>query len=181
VHPRERAEAEGLSDKIEFVNSDAEKLQFEDETFDAVICECALCTFPDKETAVREMHRVLKPGGKVGITDVIIESELPDELKGIVSYVACITGALSGQGNQELLKSGNFNEVMYEDQSHTVRVLLKRVKMMLKGSNVIKNFCGCDLEKLFGITEDEARNMLKIGFEELDKGTFGYGMVIGTK
>jgi ubiquinone/menaquinone biosynthesis C-methylase UbiE len=178
---REKVEAEGLTDKIEFVISDAEKLQFEDETFDAVICECALCTFPDKKTAVSEMYRVLKPGGKVGITDVIIESELPEELNNVMSYVACISGALSAQGYQDLLKEGGFAEIGYEDQSHTVRVLMKKGKMMLKGSHIIKQICGCDFEKIFRITEDEARRMLKIGFEELDKGTFGYGLITGIK
>ncbi len=176
-----KASDSGLSHKLEFVKSDAEKLQFDDESFDAVICECALCTFPDKQTAVKEMHRVLKKGGKLGITDVTIENELPDGLKNIVSRVICIAGALPSEGYQSLFRGKGFKEVIYEDQSDGIREIIERVDKLLPAWNIIKKLCDCDLEKIFGITSEEARDLITTGFEELEKGTFGYGLFTGIK
>ena len=48
-----------------------------DEAFDAVVCECAFCTFPDKPTAAAEFARVLQPGGRLGITDVTVDPDRP--------------------------------------------------------------------------------------------------------
>ncbi len=62
--------ARGLSNLVEFHLADAEALPFEAEEFDAIICECAFCTFPSKQTAAAEFARVLKPGGRV--VDAII-------------------------------------------------------------------------------------------------------------
>ena len=59
------------SGKVRFLG-DAERLPLPDNTFDALVCECAFCTFPDKATAAAEFARVLRPGGRVGITDVTV-------------------------------------------------------------------------------------------------------------
>ncbi|MGH8827419.1 MAG: class I SAM-dependent methyltransferase, partial [Jiangellaceae bacterium] len=64
------AVATDLADRATYHLGDAEALPLEDGRYDAVICECALCTFPDKATAAREMARVLRPGGRVGISDI---------------------------------------------------------------------------------------------------------------
>lgn len=63
---RRRARADGL-DNIEFVEMDAERLQFRDDSFDAVTCATALMFFPDAVGALREMRRVLRPGGRLAI------------------------------------------------------------------------------------------------------------------
>ncbi len=68
-------------------------LTFEDASFDAVICECAFCTFPDKERAAAEFARVLRPGGRVGLSDLTRTGPLPDELEGLLAWVACIADA----------------------------------------------------------------------------------------
>ncbi|MGH3951626.1 MAG: class I SAM-dependent methyltransferase [Pseudonocardiaceae bacterium] len=69
-----RAQAEtaraGLDEAVRFHVGDAEGLPLPDGVYDAVVCECALCTFPDKQRAVAEVARLLRPGGRVGITDV---------------------------------------------------------------------------------------------------------------
>jgi SAM-dependent methyltransferase len=181
---REKASSLGLSHLLEFTKSDAEKIEFENETFDAVICECALCIFPDMETAVSEMHRVLKSQGKVGITDIILEDELPDSLKNIVSQVLCIAGAKSQEGYRTIFAQGGFEKIEFEDHSYTLEEILKKAKKLLDGWDAIKKICDCDvgeLEKFLGITEGEAHDLLKTGFSELEKGTFGYGLFIGEK
>jgi SAM-dependent methyltransferase len=65
------ARTAGLEDRVSFRRADAEALPFESGTFDAVLCECSLCTFPDKARAARELRRVLKPGGRLVVGELI--------------------------------------------------------------------------------------------------------------
>ncbi|MFG2549425.1 class I SAM-dependent methyltransferase [Streptomyces sp. NPDC048581] len=88
------AQAAGLAERAAFTTGDAEHLPYEDGMFDAVVCECALCTFPDKAKAAAEFARVLKPGGRVGITDVTADpGRLPPELLGLGARIACVADA----------------------------------------------------------------------------------------
>jgi arsenite methyltransferase len=64
------AEDMGLRERVSFQWADAERLPFADESFDAVICECSFCTFPDKAAAAGEFARVLRVGGQVGLSDL---------------------------------------------------------------------------------------------------------------
>ncbi|MFI2369269.1 class I SAM-dependent methyltransferase [Streptomyces sp. NPDC018833] len=91
---RGAAQAAGLADRTRFTIGDAEQLPHPGGVFDAVVCECALCTFPDKARAADEFARVLKPGGRLGITDVTVDpGRLPLELTGLGARIACIADA----------------------------------------------------------------------------------------
>jgi ubiquinone/menaquinone biosynthesis C-methylase UbiE len=178
---RNKAEEAGLEDRLEFKISDAESLDFDNETFDSVICECALCTFPNKTLAVQEMFRILKPGGSIGITDIVIEHELPEALKGVLSYVLCISGAMSINGYLIALKDAGFKDTIHIDQSHTIRELMEKAEKLLLGWDLAGNVFGIDLEKVFGITLEEAKSMLESGYTEVEKGNIGYGLFKGSK
>lgn len=73
---RSAADEAGLSSRIRFHRGDAERLPLPDAIADAVICECALCMFPDKAAAAAEFARVLRPGGRAGITDVTVRGRI---------------------------------------------------------------------------------------------------------
>src|SRR5918996_1113586 len=88
---QQAADAAGLCERAGFVAGDAGALPFADGEFDAVLCECSLSTFPDKAQAVAEIRRVLRPGGRLAISDVIADrSRLPDSLQGTVATLACV-------------------------------------------------------------------------------------------
>ncbi|TFE48573.1 methyltransferase domain-containing protein [Streptomyces sp. ICN441] len=88
------AQAAGFAERTGFVTGDAENLPYDDGVFDAVVCECALCTFPDKARAAAEFARVLRPGGRVGITDVTAAPDrLPPELRSVGARIACVADA----------------------------------------------------------------------------------------
>ncbi|MGH8975584.1 MAG: class I SAM-dependent methyltransferase, partial [Acidimicrobiia bacterium] len=93
-----------LADLVRFLRADAEALPFDDATFDAVVCECAFCTFPDQEAAAAEFARVLRPGGRVGLTDVTVDADhLDPELRTLAGHVACLAGARPERAYQALL------------------------------------------------------------------------------
>lgn len=62
----------GLTERVRFHLGDAESVPLPDDTFDALVCECAFCTFPDKNAAAQQFARILRPGGLAGITDVTV-------------------------------------------------------------------------------------------------------------
>jgi SAM-dependent methyltransferase len=79
-----------------FLKGEIEHLPLPDESVDVVISNCVINLSTDKRRVLEEMFRVLRPGGRVGITDVVAEDRLkPDERAARGSYVGCIAGALS--------------------------------------------------------------------------------------
>jgi arsenite methyltransferase len=87
------ASERGLSKTVTFYCGDAERLPFADGSFDAIVCECALCTFPNKQSAAAEFVRVLRSGGRVGLSDLTRQGTLPSELGSLVAWIACIADA----------------------------------------------------------------------------------------
>lgn len=88
------AAAADLAGHVRFVQGDAELLPLADATVDGALCECALCTFPGKATAVRQLARVLKPGARVAISDVTaIPDRLSPQLTSLQAWVTCVADA----------------------------------------------------------------------------------------
>src|SRR5260370_19915082 len=107
----------GLDQFVQFQLGDAEQLPFAENTFDAIVCECAFCTFPSKQLAAREFFRVLKPGGYLGISDLTkVEQNIP-ELEGLLSWIACIGEALPIQKYIAILEASGFQTQEVEDHS----------------------------------------------------------------
>ncbi|GIU99155.1 MAG: hypothetical protein KatS3mg014_0771 [Actinomycetota bacterium] len=101
--------ADGLDGSVRFLVADAERLRFRDGSFDVVVCECALCTFPDPAAALAAAVRVLAPGGRLGLADVIVDAaRLPPELEGPMARIACVAGARSLEGYAALLEDAGF-------------------------------------------------------------------------
>lgn len=92
---RESAAAEraGLA-QVEFRQGRLERLPVEDATVDAVTSNCVINLVPDKSAVFREVARVLKPGGRLVISDIVLERALPAAIAGdVLAYVGCVAGA----------------------------------------------------------------------------------------
>lgn len=94
-----RANAEkGCYTNVEFRLGDIEALPVEDGSVDLVISNCVLNLVPDKARAFAEIARVLKPGGRVAISDIVLDGPLPESLQGSEKgYCSCISGAIGRQ------------------------------------------------------------------------------------
>lgn len=83
-------------DNVEFHLATIDKLPLEDATADIVISNCVINLAPDKPAVFREIARVLKPGGGLAVSDIVLKKELPQELgENILAYVGCIAGAIT--------------------------------------------------------------------------------------
>jgi SAM-dependent methyltransferase len=81
---------------VQFRLGDIEALPVEDASIDLVISNCVLNLVPDKQRAFREIARVLKPGGRAAIADIVLDRPLPKALKGSAdAYTSCVSGAIS--------------------------------------------------------------------------------------
>ena len=99
-----RAAERGLADRVRFHLGDAERCRCADGSFDAVVCECAFCTFPDKATAAAEMARVLRPAaGSASPTSPLDPERLDAELRTLAGWVACLADARPSRSTSRLL------------------------------------------------------------------------------
>lgn len=128
----------GLGARVRFVRGDAEALPVEDGSFDMVLCECSLCTFSDKQRAVAEIRRVLRPGGRLALSDVVVEGEaLPLPVRGAMATVACVGGALSRSGYESILDAGGFQTVEFERHDEDADLFARGIEERLRGARLL--------------------------------------------
>ncbi|MDA8200093.1 MAG: methyltransferase domain-containing protein [Thermaerobacter sp.] len=116
---------------VRFQQGDAEALPWAAGSVDVVLCECALCTFPSPETAVQEWARVVKPGGRIGLTDVTRRGPLPAALDNLAGWVGCLAGARPVEAYADLLTTAGFQVLRREDRSADLSVLVARIGQAL--------------------------------------------------
>lgn len=108
---RETARKHGFTN-VEFKLGDIENLPIEEDSVDVVISNCVINLAPDKERVFREAHRVLKPGGRIMISDIVTEGELPKEdRESLEAWAACVAGALDKDQYLTLMKRAGFRNV----------------------------------------------------------------------
>ena len=93
--------------RVRFVRGDAEALPLADGSVDGALCECALCTFPDKQAAALELTRVLRPGARLALSDLTARrDELPESVRSLPAWVACVADARPLDEIATLLEQG---------------------------------------------------------------------------
>jgi arsenite methyltransferase len=106
----------GGIDNIEFHLATIDKLPLEESTVDCVISNCVINLAPDKKAVFREIARVLKPGGRVAVSDIALKQPLPGEVgRDIAAYVGCNAGANTIDDYRQGLIEAGFKEVLIVD------------------------------------------------------------------
>jgi len=107
-----RNAAEAGVDNVEFLEGHIEEIPLPGESVDVVISNCVVNLSTDKAAVLAEVHRVLRPGGRIGISDVVAEDHLsPAQRQARGSYVGCIAGALSRGEYERGLADAGFVDV----------------------------------------------------------------------
>ena len=111
---RENAARDGYHN-VEFRLGEIEHLPAADNSIDAILSNCVINLSPDKPSVYREAFRVLKPGGRLAISDMVAISELPEELKrDLDCYCGCITGTIPADEIKRLLTDAGFQDIRIE-------------------------------------------------------------------
>ncbi len=170
------AEAEqcGLGTSAKFQLADAEALPFAKGAFDAIVCECAFCTFPKKPAAAREFHRVLKPGGKLGLSDLTRSEESIPELEGLLSWIACIGDALRAGRYTALFEQVEFEVKCVEDHSYALVEMVQKVQGKLLGAEIAAGLKKLDLP---GVDFSTAKQFAQAALKATRDGSLGYALI----
>jgi ubiquinone/menaquinone biosynthesis C-methylase UbiE len=97
---------------VEFRHGEIEDLPVEDNSVDVIISNCVINLSPDKLKTFKEAHRVLKPGGRILVSDIVTEGELPEDIKkSFDAWSGCIAGALEKNEYLDTIKKAGFRNV----------------------------------------------------------------------
>lgn len=104
---------------VEFRLGEIENLPAADNSVDAVISNCVINLAPDKGRVFKEAFRVLKPGGRLMISDLVLLKELPESIRDSVdAYIGCLTGAIMRDEYLGAIRDAGFRDVKVMDETH---------------------------------------------------------------
>jgi SAM-dependent methyltransferase len=164
--------------KVTFQLGDAERLPFENDSFDAILCECAFCTFPRKPVAAREFYRVLKPGGQLGLSDLTRSEAAIPGLEGLLSWIACIGDALPAERYVATLKQAGFHVSRIEDHSDALLEMARQIQAKLLGAEIMAGLKKIDLP---GVDFATGRQFAQAALQAMRDGALGYTLISSRK
>ena len=133
------AAAQGIDDRVRFHVGDAERIPIPEASVDAVVCECAFCTFPDKQAAAAEMARVLAPGGRAGITDVALDpARLDAELRSLAGWVSCLADARPVEQYVEMLAGAGLRVTRQESHDDALARMVEQIDARVRAFRMAK-------------------------------------------
>lgn len=113
-----RTNAEKLNyNNVEFRFGDIEKMPVTADKADVIISNCVLNLVPDKSKAFNEIYRVLKPGGHLSVSDVVLKGALPEKLNQAAEmYAGCVSGAIQIEQYLEIMKNAGLKNIVLQKQ-----------------------------------------------------------------
>lgn len=126
---RMNADALGFNN-VEFREGDIEHMPLGGNTADVVVSNCVLNLVPNKDGVIKEIFRVLKPGGHFSISDVVLVGQLPDALrKDAEMYAGCVSGAIQKEVYLELIRLNQFENI-----------IVQKEKPIIIPTDILKNY-----------------------------------------
>ena len=102
-------------DNVEFLKGEIENIPLPDDSVDVIISNCVINLSSDKDRVLREAFRVLKPGGRLAVSDVVVTGEIPAEIrKNVELWIGCIAGALRDSDYTAKLAGAGFEDIELE-------------------------------------------------------------------
>jgi len=116
-----RSNAEKASyTNVEFRLGEIEHLPVADNSVDTIMSNCVINLSPNKQQVFNDAYRILKPGGRLAISDVVSSTELPDEIKNDTQlYSACVSGASSIDSLQQMMQQAGFKNIKIEPKDES--------------------------------------------------------------
>jgi arsenite methyltransferase len=165
--------------KVYVAQADAEGLPFGEATFDAVLIQCAFCTFPDKQGAASEFARVLKHGGQLLIADVTLDCEtVPPELRSVFAAAACLADARPMAAYEAIVRDAGLEVSTSRNRADAAMAFLRGIDQKLFLVRIAQAVKAVDLGDL---DIGEARRLLKLGLGMVERGELSYGYLVARK
>ena len=117
---RSNAELRGFNN-VEFREGDIEKMPITSNAADVIVSNCVLNLVPDKDAFMKEIFRVLKPGGHFSISDIVLEGVLPQTIKDAAEmYAGCVSGAIQKRVYLELIEHNGFINISIQKEKKII-------------------------------------------------------------
>jgi arsenite methyltransferase len=111
---RENQQKAGVTN-VEFLKGDIEQIPLPDNSVDLIISNCVINLSPDKDQVLKEAFRVLKPGGRFAVSDIVIRGVIPQDIRHSVElWAGCVAGALEESAYQAKLREAGFEQISIE-------------------------------------------------------------------
>ena len=151
--------------------------QFEN-LHDVVIIECSFCLFQNKNAVGEEINRVLKPNGRLIVTDVAIEKKLPFDVEQMIFKVACIANALSITDYKHYFENSGFKIQSIKGRDNILAQMLSDIKKMIFVAELASGLKKINLDS---INLKEVKYWIQEGKRLINEGYITYMIMIGNK
>lgn len=169
-----RALSANVANLVQFELGDAERLPYAAHSFDVLICECAFCTFAGKRAAVQEFFRVLRPGGRIGLSDLTRSGELPAELSGLLAWIACIADARPAAEYVAHLEMAGFESIAVEKHDEALTQMVRDIQGRLLAAELMVKL---QKLKLPGVDFEEAKMLAASAAAAVRSSLLGYSLI----
>jgi ubiquinone/menaquinone biosynthesis C-methylase UbiE len=121
-------------ENVEFLKGEIEHIPLPDDSVDVIISNCVINLSADKDRVLKEAYRVLRPGGRLAVSDVVTRGEIPNDIrKNVLLWVGCVAGALEETEYVSKLASAGFEHISVEP---TRVYRLEDAREFLSGHNI---------------------------------------------
>lgn len=135
---RQNNEVRGFTN-VTFRLGDIEKMPVTANIADVIVSNCVLNLVPNKDAVMKEIYRVLKPGGHFSISDIVLEGELPKQIKEAAEmYAGCVAGAIQMQAYLELIETNGFT-----------KITVQKAKSISIPDDILRNYLSADQLETF--------------------------------
>lgn len=138
-------------DHVEFRAGRLEALPVDDGTVDAITSNCVINLVPDKSKVFAEIHRVLKPGGRLVVSDVMLDGKLPEIItRDVMAYVGCVSGAIQREDYLAMLTAAGLGDIE----------IVKDVDFIASVADSLPNEINSAMEEL-GLNGDDLKGVVR--------------------
>jgi arsenite methyltransferase len=131
-------------ENVEFLKGEIEHIPLPDNSVDVIISNCVINLSSDKDRVLREAIRVLKPGGRFAVSDVVTRGEMPDEIRtSVLLWVGCVAGALEENDYRSKLTNAGFEKIEIEP---TRIYQIEDAREYLSGQNIDVDAIGSQVD-----------------------------------
>jgi len=160
----DRARANAVSggySNVEFHLATIDRIPLPDASVDCVISNCVLNLAPDKPAVFREIARILKPGGRLAVSDIALKAELPEEIaNSLAAYVGCIAGALRIDDYMTQLADTGFEHIQVVDSGADLNAYAKVENQAGCCSPAMEGSSCCDPDAQASTVHDDLASLL---------------------